>query len=217
MNATDTHALSQSEKEWALHGAERVSFTEAIGAVGAVVLAVVGLAGILPQTLAAIATIVVGAAILMEGRTTASRSHSTVSRVVGEMQPLSGGLTVEFIGGVAGIVLGILALFGTHPETLLAAAVIVFGATLLLAGAALAQWTRMMEFRLHERVNDVGRDAAMSSGGETLIGLGAIVLGILGVIGLEPLTLILVGLLSLGVAVLYNGVSHTHRTMALDV
>lgn len=213
MNATETHAMSQPGREWTIHREESVSFTEATGAIGAVVLAIIGLAGILAHTLAAIATIVVGAAILLEGGTFASRYRQPVSRVSGEGQTLEprAGLTAEFMGGVAGIVLGILALFGTYPDTLLAAAVIVFGATFLLGGTALSRWNWVMGFRTQAGLDEVSRTLPVHTGGQVLVGLGAVVLGILGIIGLDPLTLILVGLLSLGVAALSNGIAQRSR------
>ena len=44
---------------------------------------------------------------------------------------MGGGFTAEFVGGAAGIVLGILALVGIAPEILCSVAVLVFGGTLL--------------------------------------------------------------------------------------
>jgi hypothetical protein len=47
-----------------------------------------------------------------------------------------------------------------------------------------------------------------------LIGLGAVVLGILAVIGLSSLTLVLIGLLSLGASALFSGSAHGTRMLA---
>lgn len=203
--------------EWTFKGTAGASFTEAIGALGAIVLAIVGLAGMLAYTLAAIATIVVGAAILLEGGATTSGCRQIVSRMGGQGQCWElnrGFLTAEFMGGIAGIVLGILALLGTYPATLLAAAVIVFGATFLLTGAAVSQLNWLMGLPSHELVQETARPGAVvGSDGQLLVGLGAVVLGVLAVIGLSPLTLILVGLLSLGVAELFNGSGLGHRMM----
>lgn len=205
--------------EWTYKGTAGASFTEAIGALGAIVLAIVGLAGMLANTLAAIATIVVGAAILLEGGATTSGYRQIVSRMGGQGQRWElnrGLLTAEFLGGITGIILGVLALLGTQPATLLAAAVIVFGATFLLTGAAVSQLNWLMGLPSSELVRETARPgAAFGSDGQLLVGLGAVVLGILAVIGHSPLTLILVGLLALGVAELFNG-SGLGRRMMFD-
>src|SRR5262245_42775978 len=104
--------------------------TEAIGAIAVVVLAIIGLAGLFSSLLASIATIVLGAAILLEGVTTDSTYAKTTGGVHFAM--FSGAFTTETLGGVAGIVLGILALFGGYSQTFLAVALIVFGATFLI-------------------------------------------------------------------------------------
>jgi len=159
------------------------SITEAIGAIGAVVLSIIGLAGVLSNLMAAIATIVVGAAILIVG----------LRRLP---SPRARGFTTEFFAGVAGIVLGILALFGTFTQTLLAVALIVFGASFLLGGFEFWQWPGVQGGEGEAEMVGFG------SGGHVLVGLGALVLGILAVIGLSPLTLILVGLLCIGAVAL---------------
>jgi hypothetical protein len=53
-----------------------------------------------------------------------------------------------------------------------------------------------------------------ASSGQMLIGLGAVVLGILAVIGLSSLTLVLIGLLSLGASALFSGSAHGTRMLA---
>ncbi len=220
MNATDTHAIGQHANESTHKRAVGGSFTEAIGAFGVIVLAIIGLVGILAHTLAAIATILVGAAILIEGGALTSGYGQLVSRVGEEAKTFEWGrgVTAEFMGGVAGIVLGILALFGTYPETMLAVAVIVYGATFLLTGPALLQLNWRMGFQGQEKGGgELPREMPFADpGGLMLVGLGAVVLGILAVIGLYPLTLVLVGLLSLAVAALFNMRGMGNRMVVFD-
>ena len=196
MNATETHAIGQHANDWTHKRAASGSFTEAIGAFGVIVLAIIGLVGLLAHSLAAIATIVVGAAILVEGRALTSGHGQLMAREGDEGQALewSRGVTAEFMGGVAGIVLGILALFGTYPETLLGAAVIVFGATFLLTSTAVSQLNWLLGFQMREKAGGepLRELPAADSGGQVLVGLSAVVLGILAVIGLSPMTLVLV-------------------------
>src|ERR1051326_8768338 len=132
MNTTETvqRPFRETSLKWVAGG----SAVEAIGALAAIALAIVGLAGILSTTVAAIATIILGAAILTQGG--AFDASSSVSGAGFEAQGRESGSSASFLGGVAGIVLGILALLNIEAPTLLAVAVIVFGAAFLLSGGS---------------------------------------------------------------------------------
>jgi len=179
MNATNVETAHAPAHEWNLTRFAGGSITEAIGSIGAVVLAIIGLAGVLPNLMASVATIIIGVAILLEGLRLPLTSQVR-------------GVTTGFFAGVTGIVLGILALFGTSTQTLLAVALIVFGASLLLGGFELSQGGALQSGA--EEIEVLG----FGSGGHVLAGLGALVLGILAVIGLSPLVLTLAGLLCVG-------------------
>lgn len=177
-----------------------ISATENAGAIATITLAIIGLAGIFASTVTPIATIVIGAVFLMEAlllNTTAKRLNS---QGAGRTLRMANGITAGFFGGLAGIVLGILALFQTAPanhiEVLLAAAVLVYGASLLVGGGAFS--------RLAATPETATGTGTMSSG-SLLIGLAAVVLGILAIIGLVPMTLVQVSLLSLGGCALFSG------------
>jgi len=142
-----------------------------LGALAAIALAIIALTGALPTTLAAIATAVLGAAVWIERGTEA------------QVPKQSGSPGAEFLGGLSGIVLGILALLGVAPITLLSIAALVFGATFLLGSAA-----------------------RIGSGPQTIFGLAGLVLGLLAVCGMESLTLVLVALVCLGASALFNSV-----------
>lgn len=195
MNTTTTeaHPLYGPAEESAPTRAASGLFMEAIGAIAVIALSIVGLAGALSITMAAIGTIVVGAAILIEGGTFAS-SYARFASQTGEAsraQDWSGLLTAEFLGGVAGVVLGILALLGSFPTTLLAVAALVYGATFLISSFA-----------------------SVDSGSRTMVGLGSFVLGLLAVNGISPLTMVLVALLCLGAVALFSGATTGARMMA---
>ena len=144
---------------------------EAGGSIAVIALAIAGLAGIWVNNLAAIATIVLGAAVLLES---GAFSPTTIER--GEWA--SG----TFMAGLAGIILGILALLGKAPGTLLSVAVLGFGAGFLFS--PLAEW---------------------SFGSRALAAVAAVVLGILAVVGLDQIMLVLVALLTLGSVGLITG------------
>ncbi|HLH47970.1 MAG TPA: hypothetical protein VKV96_01405, partial [Roseiarcus sp.] len=116
------------------HPSEISSFApmgEAAGGVAVVVLAILGLANVAPLTLVSVAVIVVGAALLMQAAAQSAEFARMVTATdTGEftVADLAGGVTVEYLTGSAGIVLGILALLGIASVTLVAVALIVFGA-----------------------------------------------------------------------------------------
>jgi hypothetical protein len=104
-----------------------------------------------------------------------------------------------FLAGVAGIVLGILALLGVASPQLVAIAVIAFGASLLISSNAsmriLAATPADADPTIARIVGDMATD---TTGLQTMTGLAAIVLGILALFGFAPTTLVLIALLGLG-------------------
>ena len=107
---------------------------EGFGAIAAIALAIVGLVGIFPPTMAAIAAIVVGAAVLVEGGAFSLKSVS-ITRL--ETSWFEGARAADFQGGLAVVVLGVLALLGVASQTLLPIAVLTLGATSLFGGRVL--------------------------------------------------------------------------------
>lgn len=205
-----THGdVMEREQETTMEVVASGSIAEAIGGIGAVVLAVFGLAGLLPQEMAAIATMAVGMGLLLEGLAVGTRLSDLLSeseKNLSDVAKLGGGTGVDFLGGVAGGMLGLLAILDIVPLTLMAIAVIVFGACLLLSSGA--------TYRLDLLANKLGQKtsttaqalvAAAASGVQVLIGIAGIALGIIALVGISPLILILVGLLSVGAAVLISG------------
>ena len=182
------------------------SLTEGIGAVGTIILAIIGLAGVFTNIVASVATIVIGAVILTDGLLLNSAVHrfNAQSEAGVRVTGIGGGVTAGFFGGLAAIVLGILSFFRIAPEPLLAVALLVVGAAMLLGGGAVSRLNWLLQFPAPTS----GETSAMIAGsGSAFVGMAAVVLGILAVIGLAPMTLILVGLLSLGAAGLFNGSS----------
>jgi len=161
---------------------------EAAAALAVVALAIVGLARTDSFILAAIAVIIFGAAILTEGGAGAA-IFSARGQLGTEAESWTGGLSSDFLAGVGGIVLGILALLGVASGVLLSVAALLFGAAYLLSGLG---GTQMAWF-------------SYAFGGQLLVGLAAVVLGILAVVGQDSLTLVLVSLLILGAGALFTG------------
>ena len=199
------------------------SVVESIGGIGALVLSILGLIGFIPITMASLATIAAGGALLIGGGTLASQ----YARIFSGARPrlshsiIGGGMAMESLAGFAAIVLGLLSLLGIHSAVLLAAAVIVLGCALLLASGAIARLTTLPlrepfgtaeQARQAEHEHYIVRDALYAaSGSEALIGAGAIVLGILSLSGIAPMALILVALLAVGASILVAGSSVAGR------
>jgi hypothetical protein len=182
------------------------STSEAIAGCGAAVLAIIGLAHIVPFYMMAIGVIVLGVAFMFEsGVVMAEFSEHVHEEGAFHKAEVGGGVSAEMLGGLAGIVLGILALIGLAPQILCSVAVLVFGGCMLVGAAGTAR-AREMGPVGESRSFEVGREATMAaSGAEGLVGLAAIVLGILAVcqIGAQPLTLI--AILVLGAGLLLSG------------
>jgi hypothetical protein len=189
---------------------------DAIGGVATIVLAIIALSGINQEMLAAIATIVFAAALLIQGGTMLTE-YTKLMFPAGGLDPAEdiaggGGLPALFLVGAAGIVLGVLSLINIVPQTLTAAAVIAFGAALLLSSNSVEHL-----YRAKHASHQLGMTRSLSGGeilaGEMasgsavqcLAGLAAIVLGILAVTGANPPVLTLVALLILGATVLLTG------------
>jgi hypothetical protein len=199
---------------------------DAIGGVATVVLAIIALAGINQSVLAAIATIVFGAALLIQGGTMLTE-YTKLVFPAGTIEPAEegmggAGLSALFLVGSAGIVLGVLALVGIEAQTLIAVAIIAFGGALLLSSNSV--WHLYRAKQVWHRVGAArtlsgseilaGQMASGSAAVQCLSGIAAIVLGILAVTGTRPDILTLVGLLVLGATVLLTGTTLSGAAMS---
>jgi hypothetical protein len=178
--------------------AERVVVTggstaEAVAGIGVIILAVLGLVNVAVLPLASIATIAAGVGFVLRGTSLATRSRAVARQDDRATEAeFFGGLAAEVVGGAGATVLGILALLGVAQTTVLPVALIVLGSTLLLGGTM----TPLAHNSGRILASPVSTSAA---GGDGLFGLGALTLGILGLIGVgDPIVLLLTGLLPLG-------------------
>ena len=186
------------------------ALAEGFCSIGAVVLSIIGLTGRFSMLLLAISTIAIGAALLFEGGAVTARFSNMLSlaRVPADLSQLGLGMATEFVAGLAGIALGVLALIGIQSLTLVPAAIIIFGGGLLLGVNSAARMSTIMAQMTEQReaVREVMREAVFSAAGvQLLVGIGVITLGILALIRINPLMLSLVATLSLGFASLMSG------------
>src|SRR5262249_38966606 len=90
-------------------------FVDALGGIATIVLAIIALSGTKADILLPIATIVFGAALLIPGGAMLSEFAQTEATAEASAGVSGGGLAGLFLVGVAGIVLGVLALLGVLP------------------------------------------------------------------------------------------------------
>ncbi len=191
-------------------------FVDAIGGVATIVLAIIGLSGARPEMLVAIATIVFGAALLVQG-------GAILSEYVGIIFPEGAGpismeqfggssISALFMAGAAGIVLGILALVGVESAILTSVSIIAFGAGLLVSSNSVSQLHALK--RAAETSQGVAEGGAAvvahemasgSAGVTALAGLAAVVLGILALCDVHAIVLQLSALIALGATLVLTG------------
>ncbi len=200
---------AQTERHEIAHEIASVTpFSEAAAALAVIVLSVLGLVNVAPTAMAGVAAIVIGAGLLLQG----TKMAAEYSRLAGEagrsdgVQVIGGGITLEFLAGGTGIVLGILSLFA-NVTALAPAALIVFGGTLLLSGGVAARIGVPAEATRSADPTAImiRQSAAAAVGAQVFIGIGAIVLGILSFALTSGATLTLVGLLAVGAGMLMTG------------
>jgi hypothetical protein len=203
-----TYSSSTLSGEAATYG----GFVDALGGIATIVLAIVGLAGTRPEVLVSIATVVFGAALLIEGGAILSElaqieiESEAASTVAG-----SGGVSSLFLAGIVGIVLGVLSLLGVHAPILTAISAIAFGAALIISSSTVWQLltSRSVAMRFQARgpvVRVVASEVAAGSAGvQAVSGLALIVLGILALSGVYSESLTLIALLVAGAAILLTG------------
>jgi len=184
---------------------------EAVAGAAAVVLAILGLVGVLPLYMVSIAAICIGAAMFQEGTAIASQFKELEEHINGSDEKtkvaLGGGMGFQVLGGIAGIVLGILALVGVAPGVLISVAAIAMGGALLLGAGATERLDRLQtQWSVrHHRPQWMHDSILGASGLQVLAGLGAVTLGIIALSGVAPMVLDLVAMLTIGGSVLLAG------------
>lgn len=211
MNATPFESRASARyAETAAYG----GLIDALGGIATVVLAIIGLTSFDPVGMAGIATIVFGAALLVQGGTILTEYAHIVLPSDATFEPNSlhsEGVSALLLAGAAGIVLGVLALLGIASIQLTAIAVIAFASALLLSSSSVRHLYLLerhtMQSMPPRSVNELlaGQMATGSAGVQLLSGLATLVLGILAIAGYQPLLLTLAALLVLGVTVLLTG------------
>jgi hypothetical protein len=179
--------------------------TELLLACGVVVLSILGIVGMFQAELAAIAVIGLCAIVLSQGANVVLRYGELLYEAGANSKvhaaEIGRGITAEFLAGLAGIVLGILALLSIVPMTLMSVAMVTYGGTLLLTSGE-SIWLNSFG-KENEMVYQLRHSMGLAAAGaQVLLGLASLVLGILALVGIMPITMILVALLATGASIL---------------
>ncbi len=180
--------------------------SEGAAGIAAIVLAVIALAGISAPILAAIITIVIGVGLMVQAFNSAAENSRMLpaGSAAGAQAEVGGEATVDCLTGITGIVLGVLALVGINAVHLVPAALIVFGGALLLGGAMqMRPKSAPLVNTAAGQVQIVSHQGSAAAGGmEVMVGIAAIVLGILSLVFMSSWVLVLVGFIAVGAALL---------------
>jgi len=211
--------MDQPEKERTLALVSGGTSIEAVAGVGTIVLAILGLAGVIPVYMTAIGTIAAGAGLFFAGGAIANRMTYLHAHAASDEKfaRLRGGMSAEFIAGLGGIVLGILALIGIAPATLLPVAAITFGSGLLIGAGATDRLNDFPAFaREPSREEAWAREVASTAvGAQVFIGLAVLAMGIIALVGTTWMTLCLTALLCVGGSAFLTGSMLTSRLQAV--
>lgn len=184
---------------------------EAVAGLAAGTLAILGLAGVLPFYMTTIGIIAAGAALFIEGATVAGAyAKLSYDATIPEAQQLEvgGGFGAQGIGGAAAVVLGILSLVGILPQILVPISAMVLGAALLLGGAARPElnFAQLGVRGGSPHARYLAHQAIIGTSGVlALVGIGALVLGILALVQGPTFELSLIAILAVGAAELFGG------------
>ncbi|MGE3264703.1 hypothetical protein [Methylocystis sp.] len=134
---------------------------DAIGGVATIILVICGLAGISPVMMVAIATIVFGVALLIQGGAMLSDYAQVAfpggAQSISSEQMGGSSLALVFLFGAGGIVLGVLSLLGVAAAVLSPIAVIGFGTALLLSSNAVWRLYLLRRTSVHPEPTPVGQ------------------------------------------------------------
>lgn len=209
------------ENKVALETVSAGSSIEAIAGAIAVVLTILALVDVLPQLLLTLAVIAVGAGLLVRGGTVAAEYSSLISAASEgrlSQSQLGAGASAEVVAGAAGVVLGILALLGVAIEVLTSVAVITLGVGVVMNSVTNLRLNDLKIIRagMRDTAYRVAREAVrVSSGSQLLIGLAAVTLGILALVGLLTTLLNQIAVLALGAGAVLAGTAIGGRAMTV--
>lgn len=165
-------------------------------------LGLMGSPGMHTPWLAAAATFVTGAAIILESEATSKRFMVGISsdRRSGAGDQLEAALVAEFLGGAIVIILGTIALIRIFPTGLISTALIVSGISLIVGSYALFHVPLAVSRGYDNRL-----DLPLAAGLQSIAGIVTIASGAVALTAANPVTPFFFGVMAAGFAVLAVG------------
>lgn len=185
-----------------------------LAGIASIVLVILAFIGVLRFSFAAIATIVIGAGLLAQGLSLSRRSNQIRAELAAAgnakaAEGIGSGAMIEIVAGIIGIVLGIIALFGGAPLTLMSLSLIAFGLALIMVGPMANRLDDLNAASARAEgttLDGSHKTVKTTSGLDVLLGIAVAILGIIVLIGLaNNLSVLLVGLLLTGIALAASG------------
>jgi hypothetical protein len=193
-------------------------------ALSAMVLAILGMSGVLPAYMLPVAGIVLGVAFLMLGAIGAAwarmfrfAEHET-SR---DRSILLSGVAATLIAGLVAVVLGLLNFVFLGDARFIAVAVIVLGLGLLWHSRVMRHVSRFTYYVAYHGAEDRWPSGPFATNAlslapvrDFLVGLGGVILGILAMMNVAPVILGFVALLTIGGALTFTASTICSATLA---
>ncbi len=197
------------------------ALSESLASGVALILAIIGLSGRLPSLLLSVAVIAMGAAFLFEGIALSSRFSKLLAETSKDRldkAEFGVGVTSEFLGGFTGVVLGILSLLQIAPMSLIPVSLIVYGVTFMLSSGSTDRLNAIELEGAAEstRYRKIAYEAMRSATFlEFVLGMSAVILGTIALVGTSVAVISLVGMLVVSVSGLLTGAAVTTRMLSL--
>lgn len=221
MTTLTTQPLAIEEKRKNVMTVFGGSLAESVAAGATVVLALIALSGIMVETILPVAVLLMGIAFLLEGGALSMRFSKLLVDASNDRldkAELGVGVTSEFVGGAAGVIFGVLSLARLSLMTLLPVAVLVYGITLILSsGIAVRLNTLELEgSSASARFKEIAHVATTAAAGvEFVLGLSAVILGIIALSLPYNYTLSVVAMLIIGISGVVTGSAVSARMSSL--
>lgn len=210
MNTTQTFTEEIDREKRSTRTARNDSLAEGVMGGLVIILAIMGLLNIASELLLPVSVVLMGAVFLLEGETISARVSGLLSESgtkLKDEQPRVG-VTFEFIAGIAGVVLGFLALLGWHLLVMVPIAAILYGSTLIFNSGLTARLNDLESERSGAPVcltRIVCETIASASGIEFLLGLSAGILGMIALTGMDAVRTALGAMLVIGIGSFLSG------------
>lgn len=192
------------------------SIVEIIGGLAATVLGIVAVSQVEPAYTASVACLIIGVTLLISGAAVAFGFRNAVGEMTtgrGAPMRLGIGVTTKLLAGLAGIVLGIVALSTLVTWTLLAISALVFGAALLIT-SDLAMRANYVGEPSQGSAFTAGRGAVFVAAGlQIAVGLVTLLFGLLALVGIRTVLLSEIAMLIVGVSIFVTGCAVAWRMM----